>query len=115
MEANENTQRSLQENFSVSGPISLNLDPEDPDPVASSTKMFEYYLGDIVIDVDHYEQLMEVGHVEFFLFFLAEIPNILVSCAFPFLHLRYLIFWYHVVTPHILLDIQNSLVSIHAT
>ncbi|ROT66414.1 JHE-like carboxylesterase 1 [Penaeus vannamei] len=61
LEANENTQRSLQENFSVSGPISLNLDPEDPDPVASSTKMFEYYLGDIVIDVDHYEQLMEVG------------------------------------------------------
>lgn len=60
LEANENTQRSLQENFSVSGPISLNLDPEDPDPVASSTKMFEYYLGDIVIDVDHYEQLMEL-------------------------------------------------------
>ncbi|XP_047476081.1 neuroligin-4, Y-linked-like [Penaeus chinensis] len=60
LEANENTLRSLQENFSDSGPISIGLEPEDLDPVASSTKVFQYYLGDILIDVDHYEQLMKL-------------------------------------------------------
>ncbi|XP_063590805.1 venom carboxylesterase-6-like [Penaeus indicus] len=60
LEANENTLRALQENFSASGPISIGLEPEDLDPVASSTKVFQYYLGDILIDVDHYEQLMKL-------------------------------------------------------
>ncbi|XP_037784828.1 venom carboxylesterase-6-like [Penaeus monodon] len=60
LEASETTLRSLRENFSDSGPVSIGLGPEDLDPVASSTKVFQHYLGDILIDVDHYEQLMKL-------------------------------------------------------
>ncbi|XP_042861580.1 putative inactive carboxylesterase 4 [Penaeus japonicus] len=59
-EANQDMLRSLQENFSVNGPISIGLDAGDPDSAAISTEVYEHFLGDLAIDDDHYEQLMRL-------------------------------------------------------
>ncbi|XP_042856635.1 juvenile hormone esterase-like [Penaeus japonicus] len=59
-EANQDMLRSLQENFSVNGPISIGLDAGDSDSVAISTEVYEHFLGDLAIDDDHYEQLMRL-------------------------------------------------------
>ncbi|XP_047475478.1 juvenile hormone esterase-like isoform X1 [Penaeus chinensis] len=52
----ESMVRALESNFSAFGPVSLGYQDEE-DPVTLATKIYEHYLGDIVYDEQHSDQL----------------------------------------------------------
>nr|XP_027226598.1 uncharacterized protein LOC113818600 [Penaeus vannamei] len=52
----ESMVRALEENFTHFGPVSLGFQDEE-DPVALATRVYKHYLGDIVFDEQHSDQL----------------------------------------------------------